>query len=90
MTSPEFDTWWARFRDTGHISPLRLGASREEVQAALGPPDDVGGASRKHPSPAIWKYGAVELHFEQGTEGGLHLIYLEDADGSVQISIARG
>jgi hypothetical protein len=52
--------------------------TREEVVAALGPPDDVGVTSRKYPTPAIYKYGAIELHFEPWKNGKLIRAYTED------------
>jgi len=60
---------------------LRVGMSREEVLALLGPPDDVGGTSRKYREPAIFKYGQVELHFEPGKDGRLLRAYTEDERG---------
>jgi hypothetical protein len=55
--------------------------TRQEVVAALGPPDDVGGTSRKYRDPCVYKYGEVEVHFEQGRGGRLVLVYRETADG---------
>jgi hypothetical protein len=54
--------------------------TRAEVVAALGPPEDVGVTSRKYRAPAVYKYGAVELHFEPWTEGKLVRAYTESED----------
>jgi hypothetical protein len=40
-----------------------LGKSRLEVVTILGEPDDKGGTSRKYPTPSIYKYGDIEVHF---------------------------
>jgi hypothetical protein len=88
IPSPEFQSWWDSFRDTGDICPIRLGMSREEIRAILGQPDDVGVTSRKWRTPAIYKYGDVEFHFGLGPQGTLILIYRE-RDGIAQISISQ-
>ena len=69
---------------------VRVGMTREEVITALGPPDDVGGGSRKYPVPSVWKYGDVELHFINSRydaegrgyswPGPLVFIYMENED----------
>lgn len=33
------------------------------MRELLGPPDDVGGTSRKYPRPSIYVYGSVEVFF---------------------------
>jgi len=86
MTSPAFQDWWKQFKVTGDICPVRLGMSRDEVRAVLGDPEDTGGTSRKHSTPAIWKYDELEFHFGPGPDDHLELIYLE-RDAVVQISI---
>ncbi len=48
---------------TGIFGPVRLGMSRAQVQELLGPPDDVGGTSRKYRTPSTWKYGDIEFYF---------------------------
>jgi len=63
--------------ETGTIGPVSLGMSRPQVQSFLGSPEDVGGASRKHREPSIWKYGDIELHFDH-SEDELWLIHLDD------------
>lgn len=57
---------------------LRLGMSRAEVVELLGPPDDVGGSTRKYRTPCIYKYGGLELSFEPWKSGGLVWVYDED------------
>lgn len=49
----------------GTLGPVRSGQSRAEVEQIFGAPDTLGGSSRKHRTPLIWKYGDVEIHFEQ-------------------------
>jgi hypothetical protein len=89
MATAEFEKWYARFSSTGDICPLRLGMSRDELRAAFGAPDDVGGFSRKRRAPAIWVYGGLEFHFDRAAGGELFLIYRDDADGVVETSICR-
>ncbi len=67
---------------------MRLGISRRELQIALGDPDDVGGTSRRHPRPAIWRYEQVEFHFDD--DDALRLIYAEGPDGVVALAIGQG
>ena len=86
MPSPEFKAWWANFRVTGDICPVRLGMTRDELKAVLGEPDDVSTTSRKHRTPGILMYNNVEFHFESGAAGKLWLIYREFANVP-QISI---
>ena len=65
----------------GHTEKLRIGMTRPEVLAILGEPDSTGGVSRKYKTPSIFKYGCVELHFEQPTDGALMRVFMEDDDG---------
>jgi hypothetical protein len=77
---------------TGRFGDITLGLSRDDVTAAVGPPEAVGGTSRRHRLPAIWKYGDVELHFAR-TGGRLALIHLEPPDapsGGRGIALAAG
>lgn len=62
--------------------------SRDELKAALGEPDDVGGTSRRWRTPAIFKYADVEFHFGLGPQGRLTLIYRE-RDSIPEVSIAQ-
>jgi hypothetical protein len=66
------------------LAKIRVGMSREEVVAALGQPDDVGGTSRKYKTPSIYKYGEIELFFEPWNVGKLIMAYTEqDGVGTV-------
>ena len=80
MTS--LDHWWRGYQETGDITPLRLGMTRGELRAVFGDPHDVGGVSRKHKIPLIWKYGEFEFHFGFTQADGLRLIYREDEHGN--------
>ena len=42
---------------------IRLGMTRQELEAVLGVPDYAGGTTRKYRIPSIWKYGDVEFVF---------------------------
>jgi hypothetical protein len=59
--------------------------SRQELQSLFGPPDDVGGFSRKKKRGGILKYGQTEFHFDgDQDEDCLFLIYREqDVDGVI-------
>ncbi len=48
---------------TGSFAGLRPGAATSEVLELLGPPDAVGGQSRKNPRGTVWKYGDAEVGF---------------------------
>lgn len=63
------------------LSQLSIGMTRDEVVAVLGPPDDVGGTSRKYRTPRIFRYGRIEVCFEPWKAGRLNLVYTEDDDG---------
>ena len=60
------------------IGRIRVGMTRHQVIEALGLPDDVGVTSRKYRTPAIFKYGEIELHFEPWKDGTLVRAYTED------------
>ena len=64
------------------LASVRLGMTRDEMRGALGEPDDWGTGSRRRKLPVIYKYHDIELHFEEGPDGGLRLVYLEDNDRS--------
>ncbi len=42
---------------------LRLGMTKAEVRAKLGPPEAESYATRNYPEPPMWKYGDIELTF---------------------------
>lgn len=60
---------------------LKIGMARSDVLAILGDPDDVGGTPNRGKIAAIFKYGRVELHFDQSEAGNLRLVYMEDGSG---------
>ncbi len=62
---------------SGLFGPVRLGMSRSHVHELVGPPDDIGGTSRRYHTPAIWKYGDIEFHFGRRDDNRLYLIYLD-------------
>ena len=62
----------------GIVEKLRIGMTREDVVRILGQPDDTGGASRKYRTPCIYKYRDIELHFTNGRNGLLWMVYKED------------
>lgn len=64
------------------LKEIGIGITREEVVAVAGNPDDTGGVSRKYRTPSIYKYGAIELHFEKSKEGKLTMAYTEGDDGT--------
>jgi molybdopterin-guanine dinucleotide biosynthesis protein A len=59
------------------VGNVKIGMSREQVVAVLGPPDDVGGTSRRHRTPSVYKYGDIELFFGHSKLGKLWMAYKE-------------
>jgi hypothetical protein len=55
------------FLRTLKLGRVHLGQHAGAVTAILGEPDCVGGDSRKHRWPPIWKYGDIELLFDYRT-----------------------
>ena len=49
----------------GVLGPVRLGMSRQQVEAALGPPHVTNLAVRAARHPEIWCYAGVQLWFEE-------------------------
>ena len=90
MPSDAFNAWWLRFCDTGDICPVRLGCTREEIRLLFGEPDHVGGTTRQHQTPAIWKYGELEFHFGKRSNDALSLIYSDTEAGVVKVCIPPG
>ncbi len=66
------------------LASVRLGMTREEMRAALGEPDDCDNGSRRRKLPVVYKYSDIELHFDEGHDGRLWLVYLEDKDNNDQ------
>ncbi|MBI5542780.1 MAG: hypothetical protein HY901_02750 [Deltaproteobacteria bacterium] len=74
---------------TGRFGPVTLGMHRDEVEHVLGRPDTVGGTSRKHREPLIWKYGTFEIHFDLGRHE-VSLVYADNfrvLEGGTQLEI---
>jgi hypothetical protein len=53
--------------------------NQSQVESHFGVPDSLGGTSHKYPTPSIWKYGDLELHFLPGSDS-LILIHMDDFD----------
>jgi len=53
------------------LTKAKIGMTRAEVVEVLGEPDDMSIGTRKYPTPMIYKYGKVELHFEPWKAGKL-------------------
>lgn len=53
------------------LNKIRIGMTREQVKQALGEPDDISIGTRKYPTPGIYKYGTIELHFLPWKSGTL-------------------
>jgi hypothetical protein len=88
MADQRFERWRARFSQSGDICPVHLGMSRDELRATLGEPDSLGATSRRQRTPLIWLYEDIEFHFDGSAPGVLFLIYSDDADGFVKLSIS--
>ena len=71
------------------LSRVRIGMTRDEVVAALGPPDDTGVTSRKYRTPSVYLYGRIEVFFEPWKAGTLHMVYTEDDDGNGHVLLER-
>jgi hypothetical protein len=66
------------------LTNVRLGMTRDEVVAVIGEPDAKGGTSRKYPTPSIYKYGDIELHFQGWKDGILCLIWDEANEKTIE------
>ncbi len=70
------------FVATGRI---KLGMTRKDMQALLGPAEKEGGTSRKYRLPSVYLYGDVQFVFPQARTvadceiQGLRCIYVEDS-----------
>jgi hypothetical protein len=87
MKRKAFHEWQQQLGRTGNIGPVSLGMTRSELRALFGIPDDVGSSWRRQKEPLIWRYGEVEFHFSSDANRGLVLIYAEEGDGAVRLSI---
>ena len=71
------------------LSRVSVGMTRDEVVAALGPPDDMGGTTRKYRTPRVYRYGRIEVYFEPWKAGRLHMVYTEDDEGNGHVLLER-
>jgi hypothetical protein len=60
--TPTANVSMREFLRTGEFGPLRLGDSIDSLRSFFGEPSDLGGTSRRHHTPGIWKYGDIEFH----------------------------
>lgn len=51
--------------------------TRDEVVKLCGEPNQKSLGTRKYPTPAIYKYGDIELHFERWKFGELWMVFYE-------------
>src|SRR4051794_27422331 len=68
------------FLASGVFGPVSFGCDRQQLEAILGEPEDVGGVSRKHRRLVIWKYGDVEFYFSRAS-GGLEMVHIDRFTG---------
>lgn len=68
------------FLATGEFGGLTSSSERNDLRTLLGDPDDVGGISRNHPVPRIWRYGGVEFHFGTGSPSTLALLHFDHSN----------
>jgi len=71
------------------LSRVSVGMTRDEVVAALGPPDDMAGTTRKYRTPRVYRYGRIEVYFEPWKAGRLHMVYTEDDEGNGHVLLER-
>ncbi len=62
------------FISTGVIGGIYIGMKDSEILPLIGKPDLVGGNSRKHRVPNIWKYGDFEFIFERKEQKLVHIV----------------
>lgn len=77
------------FVKTGKFGFLKLGESKDEIINQGFPPEDwLNGESKE--SSTIWRYGNIELHFDNGHNlSGIFTDYVSDIDGGESISISN-
>jgi hypothetical protein len=69
------------------LNGVHLGLTQEQVIQTLGPPEMIGGQSRKRRQPTIFKYGNLETHFNPSPPHVCESIYLEYSVGGMHISL---
>lgn len=67
----------ARVSALRSLWPAQDWATREQLRAVLGKPNDWSTASRRQRLPAVWKYGVIEFHFGTETDT-VKLIHADD------------
>jgi hypothetical protein len=77
--SAPFRRWYSRYKKSGELGVVRLGATPEEVREWFGEPDATSNEKprQRRKGNGIWRYGIVEFHF---FEGELRLVYSELPD----------
>jgi hypothetical protein len=66
-----------------NIDKIRYGMTREHIQALFGEPPLMGCKSRKYPHYKLWKYGEIEIVFNDSpykADGRACEIYVRDGD----------
>ncbi|PKV51537.1 hypothetical protein ATE84_3622 [Aquimarina sp. MAR_2010_214] len=77
------------FVKTGEFGFLKLGESKEEIISQGFPPEDWLNGETKE-SSRIWRYGNIELHFDNGNHlSGIFTDYVSDIDCGESISISN-
>src|ERR1044072_460398 len=79
-SKPQNDSVGATQLKPSLLDLIRLGMTREKVIEVLGPPHDVSIGTRKYPTPAIYKYDDIELHFGPRATDTLGLVCSEEGD----------
>ena len=77
------------FVKTGKFGFLKLGESKTEIEnQGFTPEDWLKGESKE--TSRIWRYGNVELHFEDGNKlSGIFTDYVSEINGGKSISISN-
>ena len=77
------------FVKTGKFGFLKLGESKDEIINQGFPPEDwLNGESKE--SSRIWRYGNIELHFDNGNDlSGIFTDYVSNIDCGESITISN-
>ena len=77
------------FIQTGKFGFLKLGESKTEIINQGFPPEDWLNGETKE-SSKIWRYGNIELHFDNGNDlSGIFTDYVSRIDGGESITISN-
>ena len=87
MPKSKFINWYIQFEASNDVAKDIFGLTREELIEYLDVPDTVGATSRKRKTPEIYKYDELEFHFDDQEDGRVWLIYQDDLDGNVVVSL---